>query len=359
MTHHFAAIPQRDLTIRVHGRSDLAAILPRAGEFAMSRRPAWLSRHPGWLQVLQYAQEHDPYLIEISEHGRTVGLLALAFVRSFLFGRFLVGMPYLSLGGPIAVDHEVACRLIDRAADLADELKVRYLELRHETQVDHPYLTAKQTHKVHMRLRLPEFPGPLWEGFPASVRNQVRKGEKNGLQVVWGRRELLPEFYAVFSETMRDLGTPVYPLRLFAQVLRSFPDRSELCVVRRHGGPVASALLLHGEGVAEVPSAGLLRGFRKTNANMLMYWHLLERAIQRGQSVFDFGRSSPESGTYCFKEQWGAEPTPCVWQYYVRHGRINEMRPDHPKYQRLIRLWRRLPLRISQLVGPRIVRGIP
>jgi FemAB-related protein (PEP-CTERM system-associated) len=359
MIHRFATFPERDLAIRIHARSDLAGAVPRLAAFAMTQKPALLSRHPAWLQILQYGQEHDPYLIEAAENGQTVGLLPLAFVRSFLFGRFLIGLPYLNVGGPIAADDEVARRLIDRAVDLADELKVRYLELRHEKHIDHPYLTAKQNHKVHMRLKLPDFPGPLWEGFPASVRNQVRKGQKNNLEVIWGRRELLPEFYAVFSENMRDLGTPVYPLRLFAQTLRSFPDRSELCVVRQHGAPIAAALLLHGDGVTEVPSAGSLRQFKQTNANMLMYWHLLERAIQRGQTIFDFGRSSPGSGTYRFKAQWGAEPMPSVWQYYLRRGRINELRADNPKYQRLIRAWRQLPLRISQWIGPRIVRGIP
>ncbi len=359
MTHRFATYPQRDLQVRIHTRSDLAEVVPHVADFAMSAKPAWLSRHPVWQQILQYGQQHDPYLIEATENNQTVGLLPLMFVRSFLFGRFLVGLPYLNVGGVMAVDEEVTRRMINRAVDLADHLRVRYLELRHEMHIDHPYLTAKQTHKVHMRLKLPDFPGPLWEGFPASVRNQIRKGEKNGLEVAWGRRELLPEFYAVFSENMRDLGTPVYSLRLFAKVLRSFPERSELCVVRQHGAPIAGALLLHGDGVTEVPSAGSLREFKTANANMLMYWHLLERAIQRGQSIFDFGRSTPGSGTYRFKEQWGALPSPSVWQYYVRRGRINDMRQGNPKYQRLIRVWQRLPLRITQLLGPRIVRGIP
>lgn len=359
MIHRFTTFPQRDLQVRILTRADLAEALPRAADFAMAQKPAWLSRHPAWLQILQYGQQHHPYLLEATESGRVVGLLPLAFVKSYLFGRFLVGLPYLNVGGVLSTDEEVTRRIINRAVDLADLLRVRYLELRHESHVDHPHLTAKQTHKVHMRLQLPDFPGPLWEGFDASVRNQVRKGEKNGLSVVWGRRELLPEFYAVFSDNMRVLGTPVYSLRLFAQVLRAFPTQSELCVVRQHGGPIAAALLLHGNGVTEVPSAGSLREFRKSNANMLMYWHMLKRAIQRGQSIFDFGRSTPGSGTYRFKEQWGAKPSPSVWQYYVRHGRINELRQDNPKYQRLIRVWQRLPLRVTQWLGPRIVRGIP
>jgi FemAB-related protein (PEP-CTERM system-associated) len=318
-----------------------------------------LSRHPAWLTILQYGMQHIPHLLEAVEDGRTVGVLPLAYVRSLLFGRFLVSLPWLNMGGVIASSDEAARRLVDRAVDLADQLQVRYLELRHERFLDHPSLTAKQTHKVHMRLKLPDFPGPLWESFPAKVRNQIRKAQKQELQVVWGGRELLPEFYAVFSENMRDLGSPVFPLRLYAEILRTFPEQSELCVVRHPHGPVAGALLLHGDGVTEVPNAGSLRAYNSTCANMLMYWHLLERAIQRHQAIFDFGRSSPDSGTYRFKEQWGAEPEPSVWQYYVRRGEITDMRRDHPKYQRMIRMWQRLPLRVSRWLGPRIVRGIP
>lgn len=357
MIHRFATFPRRDLALRVHARPELADAIPRVADFAMGSQ--WLSRHPAWLTILQYGLEHDPYLLEATQAGRTLGLLPLAFVRSALFGKFLVSLPYLNLGGVISTDDEVTKRLIDRAVGLADELRVQYLELRHERHVEHPELTAKQTHKVHMRLTLPETSAALWESFPAKVRNQVRKGQKQGLTVAWGRRELLPEFYAVFSENMRDLGTPVYALRLFAQTLRTFPDRAELCVVRQHDSPIAAALLLHGNGVTEVPSASSLKEFNATCANMLMYWHLLERATERRQSLFDFGRSTPGSGTYRFKEQWGAKPSASVWQYYVRRGAVGELRADSAKYRRLVRLWQRLPLPLSRLLGPRIVRGIP
>jgi len=92
---------------------------------------------------------------------------------------------------------------------------------------------------------------------------------------------------------------------------------------------------------------------------MLLYWHLLVRAVERGQVFFDFGRSSEESNTYRFKKQWGATPFPAPWQYYLRQGTVGDMRPDNPKYQRLIRIWQRLPVGLTRLIGPPIVRGIP
>jgi hypothetical protein len=92
---------------------------------------------------------------------------------------------------------------------------------------------------------------------------------------------------------------------------------------------------------------------------MLMYWNLLERAVRRGQAVFDFGRSTLDSNTCQFKKQWGARPEEAHWQYYVRRGTVGDMRPDNPRYQRFIRLWQRLPVGLTRLIGPLIVRGIP
>jgi FemAB-related protein (PEP-CTERM system-associated) len=163
----------------------------------------------------------------------------------------------------------------------------------------------------------------------------------------------------VFSHNMRDLGTPVYGQALFRTVLQQFPGRAELCVVRAEGQAAAAALLLHGKGVTEVPSASALRRYNPTCANMLLYWHLLERSVERRQSVFDFGRSTRDSGTYAFKKQWGAVPEPAEWQYYLRTGTVGAMRPDDPGNQRLIRVWQRLPVSLTRWLGPPIVRGIP
>ncbi len=90
-----------------------------------------------------------------------------------------------------------------------------------------------------------------------------------------------------------------------------------------------------------------------------MYWHLLERAVERRQSAFDFGRSSADSSTHRFKKQWGAEPTPAEWQYHELEGSAAAMRNSNPRYQRLIGWWKRLPVSVTRVLGPFIVRGIP
>jgi FemAB-related protein (PEP-CTERM system-associated) len=297
--------------------------------------------------------------LEAVEGELTVGFLPLAFLQSRLFGRFLVSLPYLNSSGAYAQSPCIRTALGCEAINLADQLQVRFLELRHQDRLQHACLAEPPIQKIHMRLPLPATMDELWKGLNCKVRNQVRKGEKAQLSVTWNGLEALADFYAVFRRNMRDLGTPVFPRRLFASILKCFPEQAEICVVRKESQPIAAALLLHGKNITEVPSASSLRQFNCTSANMFMYWQLLRRTVLRGQKVFDFGRSSPDSSTYQFKKQWGAAPTTAAWQYYRRQGSISQMRPDNPKFRLLIRTWSHLPLWLANSLGPKIARLIP
>lgn len=359
MIRTMSAAPPTFATV-VHTRAGFARRAADLTAFARHSAPEVpLSKHPLWLDVLREGLGHETYAVEAVAGGCTVGFLPLAHVSSFAFGRFLVSLPYLNTNGAVAPSPEVRAALVGRAAALAEELGVRHLELRHEAPVAHPALNGSLTSKVHMRLALPATGEELWKGFDPKVRNQVRKGERGNFSVRWGGAELLGGFHDVLAENMRDLGSPVYGKELFAAILASFPGDAEVCLVRDGTRPVAAALLLHGWGVTEVPSASSLKAYNPSNVNMLMYHHLLRRAVERGQRVFDFGRSTLEGGTFRFKKQWGAVPHPATWQYRVLRGDVGEMRPDHPRYRHAIRLWQRLPVWLTRRAGPLIVRGIP
>jgi FemAB-related protein (PEP-CTERM system-associated) len=356
--HRVCAESSSDVCVRIHKDIDANACCGfSADPLPLENRR--LAHQPAWLLVLQSGLNHAPYWLEAHRAGRRVGILPLVHVRGPLFGSFLVSLPYLNSAGVLAEDECAAKALIDRAVELTDELDARYLELRHESRREHPKLTQDLTHKVHMRRELPRTSGELFCQLKPKVRNQVRKAEKQGLTIHWVGSELLADFYGVFSQNMRDLGTPVYSARLFENMLHYFPDAAELCIVRLLGKPVAAAIVVHGDGITDVTSASSLRAYNSTCANMLMYWHLLQRAIEREQQVFDFGRSSYDSNTYAFKKQWGANPEPAVWQYYLRKGSVNSMRPESGRYDLFIRLWKRLPVAFTRLIGPTISRGIP
>ena len=276
-----------------------------------------------------------------------------------IFGKFLCSLPYINTGGAWAQDDKICSALINKACDLADSLDVRYLELRHEQPFSHVRLNFERSDKVHMRLNLPETDEELEKSFKSKLRSQIRKSGTHNHVVKWGSHDLLNDFYTVFSANMRDLGTPVFSRGLFRSILHEFGTDAELCIVENARRPISGALLMHSNGTTEVPSASSLRSWNPTGANMFMYRQLLSRAIHRGSRTFDFGRSTVDSGTYKFKAQWGAEPHPAVWQYYIRKGSADEMRPDSARNQKLIKIWQKLPVWLTRIIGPPIVRGIP
>src|SRR6185295_4690174 len=135
-----------------------------------------------------------------------------------------------------------------------------------------------------------------------------------------GGRPLLGEFYEVFARNMRDLGTPVYSPRLFDEVLKVFPDRAALHIVRLGNKPIAAGMTYRTATTVEVPWASSVREFNQLFPNHLLYWNIIETTMQIVGEVLDFGRSTPHEGTYKFKEQWGAEPVALHWEYVLTNG---------------------------------------
>ena len=313
-----------------------------------------------WSDIFRRSLKHRPVFLWTSTGNRITGVLPLTLITGPIFGRFLASQPYLNTGGVLADSPVESNLLVSRAVALADQMNVKQLELRHEQQHAHIAFNATNTEKVHMRLTLPQTSEALWDGLKSKVRSQIRKPLNDGsLTCRFGREDQLSAFYRIFCRNMRDLGTPPFPRSLFGEMLSRFPDSAEICTVSLNGQPVASGFLLHGPGTTLIPSASSFREHNRTSCNMLMYWHALKRSIERGQREFDFGRSSVDAGTHRFKKQWGSKECPATWQYYSRQGDISDARPNSGRFDLMIAAWQKLPVWLTKLVGPTIVRGIP
>jgi FemAB-related protein (PEP-CTERM system-associated) len=211
-----------------------------------------------------------------------------------------------------------------------------------------------------MLLPLPQSADELWKQLPSKLRSQVKRPVREGATSVFGGVDLLEEFYRVFAKNMRDLGTPVYPRRFFRAILATFPESSSLAVVRLRGKPVAAAFLFEHRDTMEIPWASSLRTANSVGVNMQLYWSVLERAVARRMTVFDFGRSTADSGTFRFKQQWGAEPTQLYWHYWLRDGgSVPMLNPSNPRYRAAVAAWQRLPLAVANWAGPRVVKYLP
>lgn len=328
----------------------------RAWDAFVASRPQASGYHPwGWRTVFERAFRHEPIYLIARRAEAIVGVLPLVAIKSVLFGRTLTSLPFVNYGGVIADDDDAGHALVAAAGALARSRRCGHVELRHAGR-RFPALPCKQ-HKVAMRLSLD---GASWERLDKKVRNQIRKAEKSGLTAQTGGAELLGDFYRVFARNMRDLGTPVYAKALFEEVLRVFPDHTDVHVVRLRGAAVGAALTYHAGGTMEMPWASSVREYNALCPNHLLYWSIIQFAAARGHAVLDFGRSTPGEGTFKFKEQWGAQPLPLHWEYVLADGMpLPDVSPANPKFQAAIEIWKRLPLPVATRIGPHVVRGIP
>jgi serine/alanine adding enzyme len=312
-----------------------------------------------WKRIVERAFGHQTYyLVSEDVDGQIDGVLPMARLRSWLFGDFMVSLPFLNYGGPCASDEGTAKRLVEAGTTLASSLGVRHLEIRTERPTDYG-LTVRSA-KVSMRISLPDTADDLWRQFPAKLRSQVNRAQREGMNVRIGGAEELDAFYSVFAVNMRDLGTPVYGKQFFAEILAEFAGDARICCIYLGAIPVAAGFLLAFRDTLEIPWASALRAFNRLSPNMLLYWSVLKYGCEQHYRVFDFGRSSPDSGPYRFKAQWGAQPVPLYWHYWLRPGvALPDLSPRNPRMQAAIRVWQRLPIGITRLLGPRIVKNLP
>jgi FemAB-related protein (PEP-CTERM system-associated) len=334
-------------------------ITEREWDQFVEQHPSATSYHSwAWRHVFERGFGHRTEYLAARDGADVVGVLPLVVFESWLSGRFAVSLPFVNYGGVLAANQRAARALLDHASEMAQAGGWSHVELRHRTPLfDH--LPSKR-HKVAMQLPLAPSKDMAWAQLDRKVRNQIRKAQKSGLTAEIGGARLLDCFYDIFARNMRDLGTPVYPKSFFSVPLEQFGDRVRIVVVRQEGRPVAAGFMSIFRDVVEVPSAGSLRECRSLCPNHLLYWTVIEDAIDRGLRVLDFGRSTPGEGTFLFKEQWGAQAEPLCWEYRMRAGaELPNRSPANPKFGPAIALWKRLPVRLATFMGPHLVRSLP
>lgn len=289
-----------------------------------------------------------------------VGLLPLFEMRSLIFGRVLVSLPFMSRGGVVpADDPEVVGALLQAAAELGAKLAVDRVEVRQGSELTIDGWTCRD-HKAKMTVLVEESPDVLLAGLSSRLRGKIRKAERSGASIEIGGAELLSDFYEVFAKNMRDLGTPVYSRALFDNFLKTFPDRARVLLVRHEGRPAAGAIGLTIGDALELPWICSDYALSQFNLNEFLYWQTIAAAAEDPSCRrLELGRSTIDSGPYRFKLQWKPEIEQVYW--YLRSIGSNEIKTDvnDPRYSQIRTLWRKLPLGLSRLIGPHIVRNIP
>jgi len=341
--------------------------------FARAQPGASAYHLAAWRRAVAGAYGYAGQALVARRRGALAGFIPLSAVAKPLARARWISLPFCDLGGPLADAPDVAEALAARARQDVGGAGAAGLELRCSApaSIDE---AALEGCKVRMLLSLPENAAALMQSYPPKLRSQVRKAEKNGLSSEVARGDqAVAEFYDVYSRNMRRLGSPPHSRAWFDAIHRHYSVAGDMfIVIVRHEGKAVGAgwVLLCGDK-AVIPWASTLADYNPLAPNMLLYWTIQSQLCERGVRQFDFGRSTYGEGTYKFKKQWGAVPVALDWREWnaqgVAQGADPISVPGAPgaaggikaKLRPMIEsAWQKLPLAVTNSLGPRLRRYI-
>lgn len=340
--------------------ADLDADAAAVDEYARAHPGGSPFHLTGWSRAIARGCRQRSHYLVAETGARITGLLPLTEVHSPLFGRALVSSGFAVGGGIIADDDETAASLTGAAEALAIRLSCPTIELRGGRLPQTPgWHHDGSTYLGFVRDLASDDESELL-AIPRKQRAEVRRALGFALTVECGRSERdRTAHYAVYAESVRNLGTPVFPAALFAAVLDAFGDDADILTVRHEDVPIASVLSLYWRDTVMPYWGGGTAGARTWRANDLMYYALMGHARSRGCRRFDFGRSKAGTGPAAFKHNWGFASEPLAYAKYALDGSApRDINPLNPKYRLQVALWQRLPLALANRIGPFIARGL-
>ncbi len=315
---------------------------------------------PAWIAAVEAGTGQRGYLLVATRGGRIEGVLPLTAMRSMLFGRALVSSGFAVGGGVLAASEEAAQSLLAEGWRLAERLGCPSLELRGGPMpAGEGWQHKADVYAGFTRWLAADDQAEL-RAIPRKHRAEVRKALEMDMVVTIGRSftDRLAH-YAVYAESVRNLGTPVFPRRLFDAVLDCFGEDADILTVWHEGEAVASVLSLYHRGVVMPYWGGGTWGARALRANELMYFALMRHARQRGCTAFDFGRSKLGTGAFAYKKNWGFKPQSLGYAVRTADGAApREVNPLSPRYRLQVAAWKKLPLWLANRLGPPLARGL-
>jgi FemAB-related protein (PEP-CTERM system-associated) len=315
-----------------------------------------------WQKMIHDTFGHKPmHMVAQNSQGKIAGVLPLFLVRSRIFGQMLVSAPLASYGGILADSDGIAEAMLRDAYQLAKELQVEFVELRNfRNSIASDSSTPLITKDLYVTFQkvLPDNTDEILPSIPKKVRYEIRQGVQNGLE--FRVNDIgMKDFFKVYSASVRNLGTPVFPRRLFANGLKAFGSECKVFSVHWKKLTVAVAWTLFYKDRLAPHYCGSLKEYNHLSVNSYMYFMIMKYARENGYRLFDFGRSKKGTGSFSFKKHWGMGMFELPYQYaLIRRQSLPDMSPLNPKFSLGIEVWRRLPLPVTRLVGPMISRHL-
>ena len=310
----------------------------------------------GWKNVLEKTFGYKPFYLYVERGGEICGILPLFLMKNLKFKNTLVSIPFGVYGGVCADDDSAAEVLLEEAKRIAKKTNSEYLELKNINPINNG-LYVKELY-VMFKKELPQNKEDCLKQQPRKARAASRKAIEFGLKAEVGIH-LLKECHHIYSVSVRNLGTPVVPFSFFKNIAEEFKDCVTVLSVKFKGKTIASVLTFLFRDTVMPHYGGALPEYFKYHPNNFMYLKLMEWGVENGYKFFDFGRSKKGSGSYKFKELQGFEPKQMHYQYYLNKTKeMPNLNPANPKFSLPITVWKRIPVCITKIIGPRIVKYI-
>lgn len=316
----------------------------------------------GWGDAAE-SYGHDRWYFVARDEGTIAGVLPLVHMESRLFGSKLVSPPFGERGSLVlgsSRSEEAAELLLERTRELADDLDVDFVSLR-GTEIGERSGFTERSRFVTFRVPLSDSTASAWERVKSSRQRQVRQAEDASLTYRVGE-ELsdLKEYYRLYLKSMRGHGTPPHSFDFFRILWDRFADDGHLHLgMVEKDGELINGIIDLSLG-SSVHQWGVITDYehRDLNGGSLALWKSIERASEEGYEVYDMGRTREGSGVYLFKKSFGGEKTWYDDSHYFPNGETELPHPERDAYDPIKRAWKRLPIPLTRVVGPRIRKGI-
>jgi len=309
----------------------------------------------GWQTVLENSFSHNSFYLYAELDDKICGVLPLVEVKSTLFGHALISTPFCVYGGAITNTEGITRQLEQHACVLAEKLKVDYLELRYKEQ-QNSLLLLKQSSSI-FGCHLGDDAEQILAKVKKKQRAVIRHSLKNELSYTVTKQNndhTFYYFYHILSTSYRNLGTPIFSLKYFQELVNVFGNDIDIAVIfdKEHQPSTAVMNFYFNNQVLPYYGGGN-HDARDLKSADFMYYQVMCSAREKGYTWFDFGRSKNHGGPYKYKKNWGMKPQALYYYYHlVKADILPNLSPNNPKYKLFISLWQKLPLRISQLIGP-------
>ena len=352
-----AVAPIRVAAVRAADLTDRSECV-RLDAFVAERPCGTIFHRPAWSRAVARGCGQRAHYLVAEQDRRLVGALPLTEIRSLLFGNALVSAGFGSGGGLLAESDAVAELLAEAGWELARQLGCPALELR-GGRIPAEWTRSEGVYACFDR-PLPVDAEALFTSIPKRQRAEVRRGIDHGLETSAGSDAMHRDaLFRAYSESVRNLGTPIFPRALFEAALDEFGANADVVAVWKDGRPLSALLNFYHKGACQPFWGGGTAEARRWRANDLVYFDVMKRAIERGCTRADFGRSKVGTGAWQRKRIWGFEETPLVYGVRTADGAApREINPLNPKYRLQIAVWQRLPLWLANRIGPLIARGL-